>query len=278
MLGAGLFVAYRVFGGGAGSPPGKIVVTQGQLAALATGFARTWQRPPTREELEGLVRNHVREEVYCREAIALGLDKDDAVIRRRLRQKMEFVSDDVAAQAEPTEADLKAYLAAHADAFRLERRITFRQVFLNPERHGTHLAADAQRLLAELNRSGSKADIGSIGDPFLLEHSFQEVPASEIAKQFGETFAAKLAELPLGRWQGPIESGYGAHLVSITDRAEGGIPPLEDVRDAVRREWENARRLDANEAFYQGLLRRYAVTIESVPPPEGEKKLADAQR
>jgi hypothetical protein len=254
------------------------VVTQGQIASLATGFARTWQRPPTREELQGLVRDHVREEVYCREAIDLGLDNDDAVIRRRLRQKMEFVSDDVAARTEPTETDLEAYLAAHAESFRLERRITFRQVFLNPERHGTHLAADAQRLLDQLNRPGSKADLGTVGDPFLLEHSFQAVPASEIAKQFGEAFATKLAELPLGGWQGPVASGYGAHLVSIADRTEGGIPPLDAVRDAVRREWENARRLDANEAFYQGLLKQYAVTIETVPPPEGEKKLAEAQR
>ena len=109
---------------------------------MASGFSQQWQRPPTREELEGLIRDRVQEEVYYREALALGLDRDDTIIRRRLRQKMEFISDDVAAQAEPTEVELHAYLKEHADAFRVERRFTFRQVYLNPERHGEHLARD----------------------------------------------------------------------------------------------------------------------------------------
>ena len=125
LLGAAIFAAYGLVSKRSGGEPGKIVVTQGQIAAMAVGFTRTWQRPPTREELEGLIRDRVQEEVYCREAMALGLDKEDTVIRRRLRQKMEFVSDDVAALAEPTDDELNAFLKVHADAFSVQRQFTF---------------------------------------------------------------------------------------------------------------------------------------------------------
>jgi hypothetical protein len=261
VLGAALFVVFGLAGKSTGGAPGKIVVTKTQIEALASGFARTWQRPPTADEVDGLIQDRVREEIYCREAIALGLDKDDPVIRRRLRQKMEFVSEDAATEPEPKESDLQAYLAAHADTFRIEPRITFRHVYLDPARHQT-LAADARRLVDELNASGREADISHVGDRFLLDHTFDAVPADVIAKQFGETFAAKLGELPLGRWQGPIESGYGAHLVYVVARVPGRNPELIDVRDAVRREWANAQRLEANEAFYRGLQKKYRVSIE----------------
>jgi hypothetical protein len=261
VLGAALFVVFGLVGKSAGVAPGKIVVTRTQIESLAAGFSRTWQRPPTADELDGLIQDRVREEVYCREAIALGLDQDDPVIRRRLRQKMEFVSEDAATQPEPTESDLRTYLAAHADVFRIEPRITFRHVYLDPARH-QDLEAEARRLVDELNASGREADISKVGDPFLLDHTFDAVPAGVIAKQFGETFAAKLGELPLGRWQGPIESGYGAHLVYVGARVPGRTPALDEVRDAVRREWANAQRLEASEAFYRGLQKKYAVTIE----------------
>ena len=132
---------------------------------------QTRQREPNREEWEGLIRERVREEVYYREALALGLDKDDLIIRRRLQQKMEFVSDDVAAQAQPTDAELSAYLQAHPDSFRVEQRFTFRQVFLNPDKHGKNLARDAAQLLAQLNQEGGKADISTLGDPIMLDHA-----------------------------------------------------------------------------------------------------------
>jgi PPIC-type PPIASE domain len=117
-------------------------------------------------------------------------------------------------------------------------------------------------MLAQLQPAGSKADISALGDSLMLDDEFKAVPASEVAKQFGEKFAAKLGELPTGQWQGPIESGFGVHLVLINERTEGRVPELEDVRAVVHREWANARRMEANEKFYQTLLRRYTVTIE----------------
>lgn len=277
LLGAVMFAVFSVVSKRTGGEPGEIVVTKGQIEHLATGFARTWQRPPTTEELDGLVRAYIRGEVYYREAVKMGLDRDDTVIRRRLQQKMEFLSEDVAATAEPTEEDLQAFLQAHPDTFRVEQRVTFGQVFLNPERHRETLAADAAKLLAALNQAGATADLSTLGDSFLLEHQFDAVPAAEVAKLFGEMFAAKLAELTPGQWQGPVESGYGAHLVFIQERTPGRIPSLADVRDTVRREWANARRLEANEKFFQGLLKRYTITVERPQPVDEARKAAVAK-
>jgi hypothetical protein len=276
LLGAAIFAVYGLVSKRSSSEAGKIVISAGQVAAMAEGFSRTWRRPPTHAEIEGLIRDRVQEEVYCREAMALGLDKDDTIIRRRLRQKMEFVTDDVAALAEPTDDELSAFLKAHPDAFHVQRQFTFSQVYLNPERHGENLARDTAQLLAQLQQAGDKTDVSELGDSFLLEHKFQSLPASEIVKQFGEKFTAKLGELLRGQWQGPVESGYGVHLVWISERTEGRVPALAEVRDAVRREWANARRLEANEKFYQELLKRYTVTVER-PKPAEDKRIAETK-
>jgi hypothetical protein len=274
VLGGLVFAGYGLLDRNREVAPDRIVVSQGQLESMMVGFTRTWQRPPAPEEWEGLIRDRVREEVYSREAIALGLDRDDTIIRRRLRQKMEFISEDMATRAQPTDAELGAYLAAHPDLFGVERRFTFTHVFLNPEKHGESLARDAARLLAQLNQAGTGAEGPALGDPFLLEHHFAAVTASEVDRQFGQGFAAKLGGILPGQWQGPLESGYGVHLVLVGEHAEGRLPALADVRDAVRREWDSARRKEANEKFYQDLLRRYTVTIEALPAVEA-RKVAD---
>src|SRR3990172_6293927 len=277
-LGAAIFAAYSLVSNGTSGEPEKIVVTEGQIASMWEGFTRIWQRPPTSEELEGLIRDRVREEVYYREALSLGLDKDDLIIRRRLRQKMEFVTDDVVAQAEPGEAELAKFLARHPDRFRAEPCFTFRQIYLNAERRGDALKRDAARLLAELNQAEAKADFHKLGDATLLSPELLDVRASEVTRQFGEEFTRQLTQLPKGWWDGPVNSVYGVHLVWVGERTEGGAPALAEVRDAVRREWDNARRLEANEKFYQELLKRYTVTIENPEPVVGQKKLAEARR
>jgi PPIC-type PPIASE domain len=279
LLGALIFGAFK-FISRETSEPGKILITQGRIESLETAFSRTWRRPPTATELGGLIRDYVREEVFAREAVALGLDKDDTIIRRRLRQKLEFVSEDVAAQAEPTEEQLRAYLQTHPDTFRGDRRFTFSQVYLDPQRRGANLRRDAAHVLAKLGRSGSKVDPARLGDSLMLENEFKALPASEVMKQFGEKFAASLGEMTTGQWHGPIESGFGMHLVLVSERTAGSLPALEDVRAAVRREWTNARRMEANEKFYQTLLQRYTVTIERPEVAQGTdgKQLAEARQ
>lgn len=276
VLGAGLFLAYGLLSKPGGSASANIVVTAGQVEHLAAGFAKVWQRPPSDIEIKGLIDDWVRDEIATREAMALGLDKDDTVIRRRLRQKLEFVSNDITALVEPTDADLSAYLRAHPESFRVEPRFTFSQVYLDPAKHGEHLARETARVLAQLKEAGANADLSALGDSFLLERTFQSTPASEVERQFGDAFAAALGGLPAGQWQGPVESGYGVHLVLVSERTEGHLPELADVRALVRREWENARRLEGDKNFYQELLKHYTVTIEGTEPANGSYKLAAA--
>ena len=277
LLGAAIFVANRLVSGRAGNQPEKIVITQGEITSMVIGFSRTWQRPPTRDELDGLIRDRVREEVYSREAVALGLDQDDPIIRRRLQQKLEFVTDDVAAVAEPTNAELADYLKTHAASFGADRRLTFSQVYLDLNKRRDHLAQDANELLIQLRPQGLDVDLSSLGDVFLLEHRFEAAPTTEIAKQFGEKFAAKLADAPIGQWFGPVESGYGMHLAFVEERSECRLPELAQVRDAVRRDWSNARRLESNEKFFQNLLKHYEVVIEKIDRAKAQQKFADAK-
>jgi len=246
----------------ASSQGSEIVVGEARIRSLAQNFRRTWQRPPTRPELEGLIQDFVREEVLYREALALGLDKDDTIVRRRLRQKMEFIADEAAAIAKPTDQELAAYLAAHAEAFRVEPRATFAQVYLDPRRREKTLEADAERLLDELN-AGKPAAPENLGDRLLLlEPRYENASQSEVARLFGAEFAAALFEQKTGTWVGPIRSGYGVHLVRVDGLTPRGTAALEEVRPLVEREWANAKRKALSEAFYAGLREKYKVTVK----------------
>jgi hypothetical protein len=239
----------------------EIVVSESRIASLAQNFRRTWQRPPTKEELDGLVESFVKEEVMVREALALGLDRDDAIIRRRLQQKMEFVSEEAAASVQPTDEDLARYLAANADAFRVEARVTFTQVYLDPRRRVATLAADAKRLLDALNGARSP-DPTQLGDRLLLlEPGYEDAPQAEVARLFGTDFAEALVKQPVGQWVGPIASGYGDHLVRVDALVPGGTPKLDEVRPLVEREWANARRQELGKAFYDRLRAMYTIKV-----------------
>jgi parvulin-like peptidyl-prolyl isomerase len=277
LLGAALFAVSATLVKGTGSEPEKIIVSQARIEHLATGFALTWLRAPTAEELEGLVRNYIREEVYYREAMAMGLDRDDSVIRRRLQQKLELVSQNMADLMQPTDDDLRVFLQDHPDKFRLEPRFTFRQIFLTPELHRDSLARDAADLLRQLKQASENLDVSTLGDPSLLENEFTDVDATDVAKQFGEKFARALNELPLGEWQGPVGSAYGVHLVFVDERTERRTPVLEEVRDAVRREWSNMRQLESTERFYDSLLKRHTVIIEPSRPNFDDRKQSVAK-
>ena len=248
---------------------GEIVVSEARIRNLAQNFARTWQRPPTREELEGLVESHIREEVMVREALALGLDRDDAIIRRRLQQKVEFVSEEAAALARPTDDELNVYLKANADAFRVEPRATFTQVFLDPAKHAGTIDADAKRLQETLNRAGAQPDFANMGDRLtLLEPRYENASQGEIARLFGADFADALVKQPVGKWDGPIRSGYGAHLVRVDALQPGGTPSLEEVRPLVEREWTNAKRQALSKAFYEKLRSKYAIKVQMLEAPK----------
>ncbi len=265
LLGAGLFLidAWLRAAAPAARASTEIVVSEARIASLAQNFRRTWQRPPTKEELDGLIESFVKEEVMVREALALGLDRDDAIIRRRLQQKMEFVSEEAAALARPTDEDLAKYLAANADAFRAEPRVSFKQAYLDPGKRGAQLPTDAKRLLDALN-GARPPDPAQAGDRLLLlEPRYEDTPQAEVARLFGADFAAALVKLPVGRWVGPITSGYGAHLVRVDALAPGGMPALDEARPLVEREWANAKRQELGKAFYDKLRAKYAITVQT---------------
>jgi hypothetical protein len=273
LIGGALFLLFSWRSGSPAGASGRIVVTRGKIEQLATGFARTWQRPPTQRELTGLVEDYIREEVYVREAQQMGLDRDDTIIRRRLRQKLEFLTEDALEAPAPSDEDLHAYLKTHPDSFRVEPRVAFRQVFLDGSRRGAAAQSDARALLTRLSSAGPGADISALGDSRMLPPVIELSSQSDVARVFGQEFAAKVSGLAPGGWTGPIESGYGLHLVQVTGRVEGRLPELSEVRDAVEREWRTAQRKERSDALFRSLLARYTVVVE---PPAAQARPAAA--
>jgi hypothetical protein len=262
LIGTGLFLAYGWLHGRASFSRDTIVITEGRIEQLAAGFAGLHRRPPTREELDGMVQDAVREEILYREAMALHLDADDVIVRRHLAQKLQFVSEDTHPVPEPTQAQLRDFLAQHPQQFQAERGYSFTQVFLNPQRHGSQLQADAQRLLAALRTAPDDAALVKGGDPFLLDSHFERLPAGETARLFGADFEKALRTIATGQWQGPVTSSLGTHLVLLRLRDEPGPPQLADIQAEVRRAWMNEQRELANARFYAELRRRYDVKVE----------------
>lgn len=262
ILGAGLFLLFSLVRTPDNSQTDRIVVSQGQVAQLVEGWTRTWQRPPTEEELQGLIDEFVREEVYYREALAMGLDRDDTIVRRRLQQKLEFITDDLVDAYDPTEEQLAAYLAEHPDVFRVPPRLSFRQIYFNLDRRGEQAVRDAETLLARLNEAKSDVDTTALGDSLMLPGDYDLISEPEVARLLGHEFASAVVDLPVGRWSGPVQSGFGLHLVLILEHQAGRLPELDEVRKMVDREWRTARRKEATEGFYQGLRKRYEISIE----------------
>ena len=265
VIGAALFGVFHLAGADDEPAPGEIIVSTGQIASMEAIFRRTWQRPPTAKEMDALVGDYIRDEVLYREGVAMGLDRDDAVVRRRIRQKMEFVAD-LVADAEPTDAELKAFVADHPARFRAEPRFSYSHVYFQ----ASPGAAELERLLQALN--AGTADASEAGAPFMAGFDFRDVTKAEIAQTFDETFADSIDRSGSGRWEGPVTSAYGAHLVRVSERVEARERPFEDVREAARREWLHARKVAANDALYERLRSRYVIRVEDVPA----QKLAEA--
>jgi hypothetical protein len=268
LLGAAIFFADHLLREAAEPIPPResIVVSEGRIGQLAEIFARTWQRPPTAEELQGLVEAFIKEEVYYREAVKLGLDRDDTIIRRRLQQKMEFLVEPPAEALQADDAKLESYLAANRERFRVDPRLAFRQVFIRVDQSEVALQR-ASALLDELRRGAAPA-----GDPSLLPGEMPLSPLRAIDRTFGGELAEALAELPLGEWSGPVTSAYGLHLVRVEAREAGYDPALAEVRDLVLQEWQHEQRQAFAEQTYRTLREGYVVILPDgmVPSAVGE--------
>jgi hypothetical protein len=261
VLGGLIFLAF----GRGGIEPNKggaqIVITSADVERLAGGFERTWHRPPSEDEVHAAVEDYVREEILYRAGLLIGLDKNDTIVRRRLRQKMEFLFEDTVPV--PLEADLRAFYDAHEAKFRAEPLISFQQVFFS-SRRGKSAEADAQRVLMQL-AAGDKAE--REGDPSLLSESFDHTPLSRVGALFGDAFARQLAEVEPGQWIGPLTSAYGLHVVQVTAIDKARLLPFMEVSDAVRREWFSERRAAALNEQYRKLRDGYQVTVQYPPNP-----------
>ena len=266
-----IFIAYGALRSDRPTSPSRVVVTQATIEQMATLFARTWQRPPSRAELKGLIDDYVKEEIYYREALTLGLDTNDTVIRRRLRQKMEFLNDAELETLNPTDAQLEEYLQAHPSKFAVDSKISFHHVFLSSEKRGGKAGQEATSILAAL-RTDSSLDPTSLGDPTLLPSELTAASQSVIGSTFGAEFAEEIAQATPGTWFGPIKSAFGVHVVRVTELKPGRIPTLAEVNEAVKLEWTSDKRKALADQRFAKLLGRYQVTIES--PPGAAQALA----
>jgi hypothetical protein len=239
----------------------EIRITAGEVAQLAAFWETQAQRKPNAEELRGLIEERIDEEVLAREAVRLGLDRDDVIIRRRLAQKMAFVSDDLAVVSEPADTELRAYFEAHQNSYATPDLYALRHVFFNPDHHGTALDTDAQRALQRLTR-GANAD--EVGDPFMLPRELADVSRDDIARDFGSVFADAVTSSKPGAWAGPVRSPFGVHLVKLESHTPSSVARFEDVRDRVREAYLAQKQQEANAALRAKLRKQYRIVIEPV--------------
>ncbi len=262
LIGAGLFLLYGLQADDAAEQPNRIVFTEADTDRIISLWERKWQRLPNQQELLGLIESQIREEVLYREALAMGLDEGDSVVRRRMAQKMEFISNDLASLAEPSDDQLQSYLDTHAEKFAIPGRITFSQIYLNADKRGDQVRADAEKLLAEISHLSADVDISTAGDPFMGGYTHENLADFGVSRLFGKAFGKRIFELPVGEWSGPVESGYGLHLVHVDSRTDSTTPTLQQVRDKVRDEWLVEQRHKSNNALYGELRKRYEIIIE----------------
>lgn len=264
LIGIALFVAYRWMEP-ADSGRHRIVITQGVADDLVTQHVAAKGREPSVSELNHLIDAYVRDEILYREGVTLGLDRDDIVVKRRVRQKIEVIAEEEASTGAPSDADLSAYLAANQTHFVQPAILTFEQVFLGQSTSGPGVVRTVAAT-REAMRNGVATE--ELGKPSLLPHRMTETPADLVARDFGEPFAAALEKMPVGEWVGPIASSFGAHYVRVLARTPAVAPQLADVRHQVVREWENARRQRARNDAYTKMRSRYEVSIEARPRAE----------
>jgi hypothetical protein len=256
IIGSLLFVLYSAISGPAPAPVHEIVVTPERVTQLVAGFEKMMRRPPNNQELRTIIDSFIREEVYYREALALGLERDDTIIRRRLQQKMEFFTDTGADLIQAEEGALEAYYQLNLERFQDPATIALAQVYLGQNATQEHV----ETVLASL-QSDSDADPFQWSERTLLPSQMSLSTASELDGVFGAGFFDELMQLPIGQWTGTIESGYGLHFVYIRESTPTRVPPLEEVRGAIEREWRAEKSKELREAVYSRLLERYTVIL-----------------
>lgn len=262
LLGAAIFALNAWLGRGSDQSR-TIAISAADVGRMADVWERQWRRPPTNAELRGLVDQQIHEEIFYREALAQGLDKDDVIVRRRLAQKLEFLAEDLSADPVPKDADLTTFFEANPERYREPPRLSFSHLYFSRDRHGADTESTAAQALTHLIAGPplNPAELRALGDAFMLQSDFVDRTPAELDRLFGADFGERVAALPTDTWQGPIASGYGLHLILVTHRSDAYLPALADVRDTVQRDFVDAKRREANTTFYEQLRSRYRIEI-----------------
>ena len=280
LLGAVLFAAYHYVqpAGSAAVSSKQIQLTLDELAQLAQLFQSQWRRDPTPEEFRRLVEDKVQGEILYREALAMGLDKDDEIVKRRMAQKMQFLAEDVAAAREPTAAELKSWYEKNRAKFALASRVSFRHLYFSPDRRGARARDDAAQALAKLGGQSEDSKLASgLADPFMFQDYYRDRAPDYLGKEFGPQFAQAVETLAPGSWQGPIRSGFGWHLVFVDTVIPGRIPAFEEIEPDVKTAWLAEQKARAWEKAYTDMRAKYIIRLPA-PPASGSASAATSPR
>ena len=268
VLGALLFAVFHFMHAGrsASMPSREIRLTLDDVAQLAMLYQSQWRRPPMPEDLQRLVESKVQQEILYREALAMGLDRDDEIVKRRMAQKMQFLAEDVAAAREPTRDELKAWFKKNSAGFAQPPRLSFRHLYFSPDRRGASAREDAAKALVKLTGQPEDAKIaGSLADPFMFQDYYRDRAPDYLGKEFGPQFALAVAKLPAGSWKGPIESGFGWHLVFVDSVIPGRVPAFEEIEPDVKMAWLGEQKAIAWEKAYKEMRAKYTVLLPAAP-------------
>ncbi len=263
LIGAGIFVLFYQVADPSSERPDRIVVTTDDIKQMSALWSRRWQRPPTPTELDGLIESRIREEVLYREALDLGLERDDTIVRRRMAQKMEFLFLDLTESTPPTDEELEVFLRENSERFQQSARYSLMHVYLSTEQDAEQAYANAQLLLDDLRIQGEGADPVAVSDLFMLGHHLEDSSEQEIARLLGQDFVNDLSGLPVRQWQGPIQSAYGLHLVYVQTHTAARLPPLAEIRERVLTKLQFEQRRKVNDLMIKGLKDRYKIIIEN---------------
>jgi hypothetical protein len=261
-IGALIYGTYWLYG-----PPNesagerRILVETSRIESFISQWKARWNRLPTQQELDGIINSYVREEILYRQAVAIGLNKDDPVTRRRMGQKLEFLTKNIALVVEPKEAQLEQYYADNLDDYRDPDLITFAHAFLDPDARDKTTLDDADVLLKQLRAAGiPDPSTFSTGDRFMLESHYAEISELGIRRLFGGGFSEVVMKLDPGAWHGPVLSGFGVHLVYVYEHVRAPAPDFAKVRHLVLKNWQ----FNHQEKFYQDFINNLKSSYEIV--------------
>lgn len=241
----------------------KITVDNAKVLWLQSSWKKRWNRLPTKEEMDGLIEQYIKETVLYNEALKMGLDKNDGVIRRRLAQQVEFLAKDLVAYTPPTQEELKKYYDEHQEKYRPDTRYSFAQIYYNPDKRGNTTLDDLEKLKEQLKQQGSMLqDLSNLSDNFMLDYYYEASTEFEIQKNFGKGFTQEVIKLEPGKWHGVIPSGYGAHLVYMKEIVRPPLPPFAQLKEHVLQDWTSQKQEELNEQFYLALKSYYTIVVE----------------